>query len=260
MKRRGFITISGAGLFGASLGKSAWAQFQEPRARKYDFFFAQAVYGKNLNWNPRPTVARSLASIISSRTSVPASPERVEIKLNSNELFSYPFLYLSGQDAFEPFSDEEIQKLRRWMDAGGFLLADDAMGEPDSGFDQSFRRELGRLFPGEKLNAVPSGHTVFQSYYLVDKVAGRKAAAPNLWGIDRGDLTVLMYSQNDLAGAIEQGPGSSFRFRPEPGGEAQREMAIRLWVNIALYALCANYKKDLIHIPFISERRKHRPK
>jgi len=261
MRRRAFFKICAGVLGGLGLSRKAWPQYpSKPGPVKYDFFFGQMVYGQGLAWNPRPGVARSLARILNARTSVPVSPERLEIKLSSSELFSCPFLYLSGENEFEPFSDDEIQRLRRWFDAGGLLLADDALAELDSGFDRSFRRELLRIFPGEKLKPIPSDHTLFQAYYLLDKAVGRKATVPNLWGIDRGDLTVLIYSQNDLAGAIEQDASQGFRYPVIPGGESQREMAIRLWVNLIYYALCANYKKDAVHSSFISERRKRRPR
>jgi len=260
MKRRDFLKICGSAAGGLLIGPRVFAQYRKTPDLKYDFYFSQIVYGKGLAWNPRPSVARSLASILNTRTSIPASPERVEINLSASALFGYPFLYISGESEFDPFPEQDIIRLRTWFEAGGFLLADDAMGMPDSGFDKSFRRELKRIFPGDDLKPIPATHTIYQSYYLLDQVPGRKALVPYVWGIDKGDLTVVIYSQNDLAGAIEQGPGSSFRYSPEPGGERQRESAIRLWVNIILYALTANYKKDLIHTPFISERRKRRPK
>jgi hypothetical protein len=39
-----------------------------------------------------------------------------------------------------------------------------------------------------------------------------------------------------------------------PGGEAQREMAYRVGVNIVLYALTGNYKADQVHVPALLER------
>jgi hypothetical protein len=259
MRRREFIKVIGTGVAGSMFTSGALAQYGESRPQKYDFQFAQIVYGKGLGWNPRPTVARALAGVLNKRTSIPASPDRVEVKLSGNELLGYPFLYWSGESEFEPFSDQEITNLRTWIEAGGFLLVDDALGLPDSGFDRSFRRELQRIFPGQQLKQLPQGHTVFQSFYLLDQVTGRKASVPYLLGVDKDDLTVLIYSQNDMAGAIEQG-GSGYRYQAEPGGENQRENAVRLWVNICVYSLTANYKKDLLHTPFISERRKRRPK
>jgi hypothetical protein len=40
-----------------------------------------------------------------------------------------------------------------------------------------------------------------------------------------------------------------------PGGDVQREHAIRLAVNIAMYVLCSNYKDDQVHAPFLMRRR-----
>jgi len=40
-----------------------------------------------------------------------------------------------------------------------------------------------------------------------------------------------------------------------PGGESQREMAFRLGINLAMYALCLDYKTDQVHVPFILRRR-----
>jgi hypothetical protein len=40
----------------------------------------------------------------------------------------------------------------------------------------------------------------------------------------------------------------------EPGGEVQRELAMRFGVNLVMYALTGNYKADLVHVPHILER------
>ncbi len=39
-----------------------------------------------------------------------------------------------------------------------------------------------------------------------------------------------------------------------PGGEAQRAAAFKMGVNIIVYSLTADYKKDLVHHPFIKKR------
>jgi hypothetical protein len=39
-----------------------------------------------------------------------------------------------------------------------------------------------------------------------------------------------------------------------PGGERQRELAMRFGVNLVMYALTGNYKADLVHVPHILER------
>jgi hypothetical protein len=39
-----------------------------------------------------------------------------------------------------------------------------------------------------------------------------------------------------------------------PGGEHQREMALRFGVNLVMYTLTGNYKADQVHVPAILER------
>ncbi len=226
---------------------------------KPTFFFTQLKYGSGLDWNPHPTAARSLMETLIKRTSIPAGTDRVDMTLDDPRLFFHPFLYMSGTREFEPFSGPEIERLQRYLNYGGFMLVDDALAEPGSGFDRSVQREIARIFPGNKLDRLPPDHTVYQSYYLIDWIVGRKAARPYMLGIDRGDRTVLIYSMNDLAGAWAKDNFGKWVNRVEPGGDRQREMAIRLGINIILYSLTVNYKKDLIHVPFISERRKRRP-
>ena len=36
---------------------------------------------------------------------------------------------------------------------------------------------------------------------------------------------------------------------PVPGGDAQREMALRFGINLVMYALTGNYKTDQVHAP-----------
>ncbi len=43
-------------------------------------------------------------------------------------------------------------------------------------------------------------------------------------------------------------------FAVVPGGERQREMAMRFGVNLVMYVLTGNYKSDQVHVPAILER------
>jgi hypothetical protein len=188
------------------------------------------------------------------RTSIEADLNRRILRLGDPEIFSHPFLYLAGAEAFEPFSGEERALLRKFLEGGGFLLVDDAAGHVGTGFDASVREEMRNLFPRTDLQRLPSGHTVFRSFYLLRHIGGRRLVHPYLEGIFIGDLTPVIYCQNDLGGAWERDPAGNWVYPCEPGGEAQRREAFKLGVNLLLYALTANYKQDEIHIPFIKRR------
>lgn len=245
---------------GRSLAQAMRPSFFEPEVpERPTFFFAQLMYGNDLSWNPYPTAARSLMEILVKRTSVLASPDRVDLRLSDPKLFYYPFLYWTGSREFDPLPEPEIQRLRAFLEYGGFMLVDDALSSSGVGFDKSFQRELARLFPGEALAKLPEDHTIFQSFYLLNRVVGRTANRAFLSGISREDRTMLVYCGDDLGGAWARDPAGKYINDVTPGGESQREMAVRLGINMVLYALCVNYKKDLIHVPIISERRRKRP-
>lgn len=80
--------------------------------------------------------------------------------------------------------------------------------------------------------------------------SGDAAALPDSRG-----RAVIVYSQNDLGGAWARDRFGQWVHEVVPGGETQREHAFRLGVNLAMYALCLDYKADQVHVPFIMRRR-----
>ena len=98
-----------------------------------------------------------------------------------------------------------------------------------SGFDASFRRELARVLPQSPLAAVPShARACSRRFFLLDSAPGRllqQAAAARRATL--GKRAAVMYSQNDLAGAWSRDEGGDYEFEVSPGGEPQRELAIR---------------------------------
>jgi len=65
----------------------------------------------------------------------------------------------------------------------------------------------------------------------------------------------VIYSQNDLSGAWARDRYGKWINDCVPGGEIQRKDAFKLGINIIVYSLTADYKKDVIHHPFIKRRR-----
>lgn len=217
------------------------------------FTFAQLRYNGG-NWNPRPNAGKRLMWELVKRTSVEARIESVVVSPGDTEIFEYPFIYLSGDQEFPPFSDGEISNLKLYLEFGGMLLIDDCMGKAGFGFDASARREIKRLFPNRPLERLPADHTVFKSFYLLNQAYGRIAEKPYLEGVTIENRAVIVFSQNDLGGAWSRDPLGNWEYEVIPGGETQRAMAFRLGVNIVMYALTGNYKQDQVHLPFILKR------
>lgn len=217
------------------------------------FIFAQVRYTGG-NWDPHPTAPAEFLRTLESLTSVEAQPQRVVLVAADPGLFSHPFLYISGQQGFTPWSPAEVERLRSWIEAGGTLLADDAAGTPGYGFDTAFRRELARVLPTTRLERLAADHTVFKSFFLLRTVAGSKTVSPFLEGATIQGRTAVIYTQNDLFGAMAIDPLGRLIDPCAPGGERQRRSAIQLAVNIVMYALCNDYKQDRVHLPFLRQR------
>ncbi|MBI4524673.1 MAG: DUF4159 domain-containing protein [Deltaproteobacteria bacterium] len=217
------------------------------------FVFAQLQY-RGGDWNPHPLAVTPLIQELMTRTSVEAAPVRHEVTLTDRDLFSYPFIYMTGRYDFEPFTQEEIENLRRFLSYGGFILADDALGQPGYGFDRSFRREMKNVFPEKEFQRISLSHAAMRSYYLIRRIGGMRMVIPYLEGISVGTSTPVVYCHNDLGGAWEKDQLGNWLNPCTPGGEEQRRDAFHLGINLVLYAMTENYKEDLIHVPFIRKR------
>jgi hypothetical protein len=208
------------------------------------------------NWNPRPSASRRLLWEIEKRTSIETASEPVEVRLSDEAaLRRYPLVYLAGDAAFPAPDDADVARLRRHLQSGGFLIIDGAEPRPGGGFDQSVRALVKRLFPKESLEKISPEHVIYKSFYLLRTPVGRVAAVPYLEGVTHDGRLAIVYSQNDLLGAWARDNFGQWEHEVYPGGDAQREMSFRLGINLAMYALCLDYKTDQVHVPFILRRR-----
>jgi uncharacterized protein DUF4159 len=85
--------------------------------------------------------------------------EQAVVKPGDNELFEYPFVFMTGHGNIT-FSAKEAANLREYLLRGGFLYADD-----DYGMDEAFRREINKVFPEKDLIEIPAEHELFYSYF-----------------------------------------------------------------------------------------------
>lgn len=206
-------------------------------------------------WNPRPSALKRLGWELARRTSIETADDAIPVRLDRPGLHRTPMLYLAGDGALPPFSEAERAALRRHLQYGGFLLVDAADASDGSGFDAAVRRELARVLPASPLRPVARDHVLYKSFYLLDRQGGRVLVKPWLEAQALDDRLAVVYSQNDLGGAWARSELGEWDYPCTPGGEAQREVAFRIGVNVAMYALCTDYKDDAVHLPFILRRR-----
>jgi hypothetical protein len=203
---------------------------------------------------PREQAFADLLTELGQLTTVPVDPKPRIRTLADPAILREPMLALAGAEGFSPPADDAVDRLRRHLYAGAFLLIDDTSGLEQSAFADSVTALLSRLFPDQPLRALGFDHAVFRSFFLLDGAAGRFALWPFLEGVTVGDITPVVVSRNDVSGAWTRAPGGGFAREVVPGGERQRLRAIELGINVLMYALTANYKRDAVHVEALLQR------
>ena len=248
--------VLGASLAGAAA--ALWSQRARAIGPGSKFRIGQLALGAP---PPRPGGLSDLLWELDKRTSIEVEREAPLVTPTAPTLHETPFLYLAGDRDFAVPSPAGVEALRRFLTFGGFLLIDSAEGTTDGAFDKSVRALCAALYPAPATNLeiVPSDHVVYKSFYLLERPLGRLAISPVMEGITRSGRLTVAYVQNDLGGAWTKDNFGNFDFPCEPGGDRQRELAYRMGINLAMYALCLDYKTDQVHVPFIMRRRRWRP-
>jgi hypothetical protein len=193
------------------------------------FTIARVIYDGGGDWYSNPSSLPNLLEAIRERAGIPVSDKEARIRLTSKDLYNYPYLFMNGHGNVR-FTEEEIRRLRDYLTGGGFLHADDNFG-----MDQSFRREIRRVFPERELVEIPFDHIVYHIFFDfpdgLPKIHEHHGGPPVGYGIFYGERMVLFYSFNtDLGDGWED---------PEVHGDppGKREAALKMGINIFLYAL-----------------------
>ena len=205
-----------------------------------------------------------LIAMLNRRTAVETS-EPLAVNIESDELIFFPLLYWPVTAEQAAPSPRAAERINRYLQTGGTILFDtrDSGTQTPGAFGggASSQAQLRRLVAGVKippLVPVPPDHVLTKSFYLLHEFPGRWNGG-QLWiepledRINDGVASVIV-GGNDWAGAWAVDDQGRPAFPCVPGGEPQREMAMRFGVNLVMYVLTGNYKTDQVHVPAILER------
>lgn len=90
-------------------------------------------------------------------------PNQGIVEIADKALFNYPFVHLTGHGNIV-LNDNEVQNLRKYLVAGGFLHVDD-----NYGLDPYIRPELKKVFPELDFIELPASHPIFNQAYAFPK-------------------------------------------------------------------------------------------
>lgn len=196
---------------------------------KNGFQIARLKYNGGGDWYNDPSAEVNLLKFINENTNIKVQPEYVFVDINSSDLFSYPFLFLTGHGNIV-FSDSDALKLRTYLENGGFLYVDD-----DYGLDNSFRREIKKAFPEKELVELPFSHGVYNCVFKFEfgppKTHEHDDKAPQGFGIFINERLTVYYTK-------ESNPSDGWAdVRAHNDSQQKREEALKFGTNIIVWAL-----------------------
>ena len=193
------------------------------------FRIARLKYSGGGDWYNDQSAEVNLLRFVAEHTLIKTKPEYVFADLNSDEIFSYPFLFLTGHGNIV-FSEQEVQRLRTYLESGGFLYVDD-----DYGLDAAFRREIKKVFPENDLVELPFSFGLYHSPFDFPngppKTHEHDNKPPQGFGIfiEKRLAVYYTYESNPSDGWVD----------PEVhhDNEKTREEALKFGTNIIVWAL-----------------------
>jgi hypothetical protein len=154
------------------------------------------------------------------------------VELGSDEVFDYPFAYVSEPGEME-LTEQEVENLRQFIARGGFVLMDDFDGAVQW---EQMRSQVLRAFPESDFVPLPIEHGVFHTHSDVDDLDAMAEHVPGgsityfgLFDAD-GKLAILAGHNNDLANFWDWYGDGSMPLKPSTD-------AFRLGANAVIYSM-----------------------
>lgn len=193
------------------------------------FQIARLKYEGGGDWYNDPSAEVNLLNFIKSNTNVKVKAEYTFVDIATDEIFSYPFLFMTGHGNIV-FSSDEAARLRRYLERGGFLYIDD-----DYGFDKAVRREMKKVFPDKDFIELPFSHGIYNIMYDFSlgppKTHKHDEKPPQGFGIFIDERLVVYYT-------YESNPSDGWADAEIHNNPPEkREEALQFGTNLVLYAL-----------------------
>lgn len=196
------------------------------------FQIAILKYNGGGDWYANPTALPNLIDFANKNIGTNIKKEPATVEVGSIEIFNYPFIHMTGHGNVI-FNNQEVENLRNYLLAGGFLHIDD-----NYGMDAFIRSEIKKVFPESELIRLPKNHPIFKQRYKfpngLPKIHEHNASpAEALVIIAEGRIVCLYTYESDLGDGWED-------FEVHQDSEETRLKALQMGANILQYVFNQN--------------------
>ena len=189
---------------------------------------AKVKYNGGGDWYANKTALPNLIEFANKQLNMNLAEKEAVVEVGSPELFSYPYVYLTGHGNVV-FSEQEAENLRNYLIAGGFLHIDD-----NYGLYKFIRLEMKKVFPELDFVELPPTHPIYHQKFNfpegLPKIHEHDGKPPQGFGlIYKGRLVSFFSYESDLGNGWED---QSVHNDPE----AVRQQALKMGANILSFA------------------------
>ncbi|MEJ7558872.1 MAG: DUF4159 domain-containing protein [Pedobacter sp.] len=203
------------------------------------FTFARIKYSSG-DWDTDQRMPANILNSLLEYTTIPLNPVEKIIELGSNDIFSYPFCYLSGHKLVQ-FNNQEALNFKKYVDNGGFVFVDDCNHDIDGLFAKSFEKQMDQLFGPNSLKKIPNNHKIYSSFFKFEKGPPTTSFELNGWGDDLVHDYLKAFSIKNRIAVLysnkDYGCEWDYDFRNK---RFLTEDNTKFGVNIILYAMGVN--------------------
>ena len=229
--------------------RSPRLEYPAETAGKYPFYWTRAIYsgygrrgwGGGRSWSVDfPKGDRQFLIVLKRLVRLNAYDWENAVRLDDPNLRKFPVLYaveVGGMDLTDP----EVEGLRGYLDAGGFLIVDDFWGPREWA---AFEWNMRRVYPERQIVDVGLDHPIYSAYYDIEEVLqvpaiGNTYSPAECWGCypqvkgmydDKGRLSVIINFNTDLGDAWEWAESPRYPLR-------YSTYAYEMGANMIVYAM-----------------------
>ena len=180
------------------------------------------------DWYSNPTAVPNLVAFANATISTTISKNPQTVAVGSDDVFSFPLLFMTGHGNIL-FSSDETENLRNYLISGGFLHISD-----NYGFDKFIRKEIKKVFPKLEFKEIPSNHKIYNQTFKFPNGMPKihehdKKPAQGFGLFYEGRLVIFYDYETDLSDGWED---EIIHNNPEN----VRKKALRMGANIIEYA------------------------
>lgn len=179
------------------------------------------------DWYSNPTSLPNLVKFCNQNIMTDINVDVATVDVGSPDIFNYPFVHATGHGNIV-FDDNEVDNLRSYLLAGGFLHIDDNYGIKDYAMSQ-----MQKVFPELQWVELPYSHRIFHEPYPfpdgLPKIHEHANKAPQAFAlIYEGRMVCLLTYECDLGDGWEDQ-------RVHHDSEETRLKALKMGANIIQY-------------------------